>query len=223
MVKSDFEYRRRPTRDDCPSPETLVLCARSVLPKREKTQITDHIATCYDCTQEVKSLLVIFNEENKLISDIKDFKTAQINKKPRAFGLPAWRPAWNIVSAAFLVILLAAMAVISISRFSPRAAQQRGAVPSIDLVSPVDKAYASSDLKFIWKGRPDSKYYVVEVFDASLNLLWRSPSVFGNEVMAPEELAHKLKPEETYLWMVTAVLENEAMIRSKLREFETKE
>jgi hypothetical protein len=109
-----------------------------------------------------------------------------------------------------------------ISRFAPRSDRQRGTAPAFDLVSPVNKAFSVGELKFTWKG-PAAKYHVVEVFDASLGLLWRSAGVVGNEVAAPEELTRKLKPEETYFWMVTAVLGDEARVKSKLGEFKTKD
>jgi hypothetical protein len=39
----------RSRRDDCPSPEKLVLCARSALSKKEKNVITGHLMICRDC------------------------------------------------------------------------------------------------------------------------------------------------------------------------------
>lgn len=223
LAKSGIESEGRPSRDGCPSPENLVLCVRSRLPKKERARIIDHVAVCRDCAQEVKSLLEISAAEAALTGDLAEAGAAQKSKTSRAFGLPTGRPAWLIASAALAAVFLAAVAILSISRFSPRAVQPRGAAAGLDLVSPVEKASAGSGLKFVWKARPDSKFYVVEIFDASLSLLWRSGDVSGNEIAAPEDLTRLLKPGETYLWMVTAVLEDEVMVRSKLGQFETEE
>jgi hypothetical protein len=203
----------RPHRDDCPSPERLVLCARSAVSKKEKSLITSHLMTCGDCAAEVKTILAVFAEEKTLLRDL---------KQPNETGFPRWHPAWKIAAAASAVVLVAALGVFLISRWTPRADQQRGPVPAIELASPVDTVYAGGELRFIWKG-PAAKYCLVEVFDASLSLLWRSGRVVGNEVIAPEELTHKLKPRETYFWMITAVLEDEARVKSGLGEFKTLE
>ena len=222
IVAPGCENPSRPRRDDCPPPEKLVLCARSALSKKGKNAITGHLMICRDCAAEVKTILAVFAEESRLIRDLQDSEPAPKKAKPKAMGLPGWRPAWRIASAVSAVVVLAALGMFLLSRFAPRSDRQRGTVLAFNLVSPVNKAFSVGELKFTWKG-PAAKYNVVEVFDSSLSLLWRSAGVVGNEVAAPEELTRKLKPEETYFWMVTAVSEDGARVKSKLGEFKTKD
>jgi len=222
IVATGGENRARPLRDDCPSPEQLALCARSALSKKEKSVITGHLMTCRDCAAEVKTILAVFAEESRLIRDLQDSVPAPGKKQPQATGSPRWHPAWKIASAVSAVVLLAALGIVLVSRFAPRADRQRGAGPALALVSPVNNAFSLGGLKFTWRG-PAAKYHIIEVFDASLKLLWRSAGVAGNEVTAPEELTRRMKPKETYFWVVTAVLGDESRVKSKLGEFKTKD
>ena len=191
IVATGGENRARPLRDDCPSPEQLALCARSALSKKEKNAITGHLMTCRDCAAEVKTILAVFAEEGRLIRDLQDSVPAPGKKHPQATGFPRWYPAWKIASAVSAVVLLAALGIVLLPRLAPRADRQRGAGPALALVSPVNDALSLSELKFTWKG-PAAKYHVVEVFDASLRLLWRSARVAANEVAAPEDLTRRM-------------------------------
>jgi len=60
------------------------------------------------------------------------------------------------------------------------------------------------------------KFYFVELFDSTLDLLWRSNAVLQREVIPSQDLFQKLIPKETYFWMVTSVFEGENKVKSRL-------
>jgi hypothetical protein len=203
----------------CPSNENLFLWLRSKLPKREKNKITDHLVKCYDCAQEVQWLMDRIRKENGIVYEIKNYIDANYAEQPRKTRVPARRLSWKIISFAFALVLLAAVSTFSVFNFSSRSGLRGGATSPIILVSPVDKSCDANELKFVWKGLPNVKYYFVEVFDTSLAHLWRSDAVSLREVIPSKDLLQKLIPKETYFWMVTGVLTSETKAKSKLKEF----
>lgn len=209
--------------ESCPSNENLILWLRSKLPKREKNKITDHLVNCYDCAQEVKWLLDRIRKENGIIHEIKQHIDANYAEQLRKARVPPRRLSWKIVSFTSTLVLLAAIATFSVFYFSSKSGTRRGVPSDLVLVSPVDKFYAAGGLKFVWKGLPNAKYYLVNVFNASFAPIWRSDTIILNEVIPSKDLLQKLFPKESYYWMVTAVLKNEAEVKSKLKEFKIKE
>jgi len=63
---------------------------------------------------------------------------------------------------------------------------------------------------------------LVEVFDDSLALLWRSPSLDADQTSPPDELLGKLGQGRSFFWMVTAVFADGKKVASRLQEFRLK-
>jgi hypothetical protein len=219
----DFLDGNKPaSRESCPSPEDLVLLVRSRISRRRKTKIMDHAAKCAYCLQELKTILDVTSQENKFILAMNDaLNSAAHEQSPRTNPL-ARRVSWNYVSVAAIVILLAGIAAYSIFRFSSKPDFLRGPVAGIHLVSPADKVVPGAELKFVWEGLPNAKFYIIEAFDASLDLVWRSESMTANEFSPPHEILQKFRPDETYFWTVTAILEGGSKIKSNMNEFSIK-
>jgi hypothetical protein len=211
--------RRSSSGDSCPSDEDLLSWLRSKLPKKGKNRITDHVVNCYDCAEEVTRLLNRIRKQNGIIYEIKKSVDANYAKLQHEALAPPRRFSWKIVSFSSALVLLAAVAFFSVSYFSPKPGLRGGVSFDITPVSPVNKSCNAYELKFAWKDLPNMKYCFVEVFDSTLDLLWRSNAVLQREVIPPNDLLHKLIPKETYFWMVTGVLESEAKVKSRLKEF----
>jgi hypothetical protein len=208
--------------ESCPSNENLLLWLRSKLPKREKNKITDHLVNCYDCAQEVTWLLNRIRKQNGIIYEIKNYIDANYAEPQQEALVPPRRLSWKIISFASTLVLLAAIATLSLFNFSSRSGLRGGVSSDITLVSPVNKSCAANELKFVWKGLPNVKYYFVDVFNTSLAHFWRSDAVFLREVIPSKDLLQNLIPKETYFWMVTGVLTSETKVKSKLKEFKIK-
>jgi len=222
VYENYLKDRRVASAESCPSNEDLLSWLRSKMPKKEKNKITDHLVNCYDCSQEVRRLLNRIRKEHGIIYEIKKCIDTSYAEPQQEALVPSRRLSWKIVSFASTLVLLAAIAFFSVSYFSPKPRFRGGVSFAITPVSPINKSFTANELKFIWKGRHNMKYYFVELFDSSLALLWRSNVVFQGEVIPSNDLLQKLIPKETYFWMVTGVLTNEAKVKSKLKEFKIK-
>jgi len=214
-----LEGNKPASRELCPSPEDLVLLVRSRMPRRDRSKIMNHTAKCSYCLQEVKTILDVTNKENKFILAMNDVLNSAVHEKPAQARPLAKRLSWNYVSVISAVVLLAAVATYSVLHFSSRSDFRRGPTANIQLVSPIDKAVSSGELRFIWEAVPKAKYYIIETFDATLDLIWRSESLTTNEFQSSPDILQKFRPNEKYFWRVTAVLEGGNKIKSRMSEF----
>ncbi len=219
VYKDYLEDHKPSSRESCPPPEKLVLFVRAKMAGRDQKKFVDHATKCSYCLHEVRSLLDITKAENKFILEMSKLRnSAGLAKRPQA--RPLARPwSWNTVSVVSAIVLLAAIATYSVLHFSSRSDFRRGPTANIQLISPVDKAVSNAALRFSWEGVPKAKYYVIETFDASLDLIWRSESLTTNEFQSSQDILQKFRPNEKYFWMVTGVLENGDKIKSRLKEF----
>jgi len=210
------------SRESCPPPERLLLLVRSKMARGERTKILNHALHCADCLNEIKAILEITEKANAFILDLERFVEDSDQAKGGNAGRFARYLSWNYASVASLIILFVAIVAFSILRVSSRPGYRGAAVPAIELVSPVNKTVSGTELKFVWKSLPRAKHYLVEVFDPALDLVWRSKSIEKNELSPPEEIVRGLRPEETYYWIVTGVLENSDTVKSGMKPFSVK-
>jgi hypothetical protein len=219
VYKDYLEDHKPSSRESCPPPEKLVLFVRSKMAGRDQKKFLNHATKCSYCLQEVRSLLDITKAENKFILEMSKLRnSASLAERPQA--RPLARPwSWNTVSAVSAIVLLAAIATYSVLHFSSRSDFRRGPTANIHLILPAEKAVSFAELRFVWDVLPKAKHYVIEAFDASLDLVWRSEPITGHEFNPPREVSRKFSPNETYFWMVTAVLEGGNKIKSRMSEF----
>jgi hypothetical protein len=222
VYKDYLEDHKPSSREFCPSPEKLVFFVRSKMAGHDQKKFLNHATKCSYCLHEVRSLLDITKAENKFVLEMsKLMNSASLAKLPQA--RPLARPwSWNTVSVASAILLLAAIATYSVLHFSSRSDFRRGPAANIQLISPVDKAVSSGELRFTWEGVPKAKYYIIETFDASLDLIWRSESLTANEFQPSQDISQKFMPNEKYFWRVTGVLESGNKIKSRLKDFSIK-
>jgi hypothetical protein len=222
VYKDYLEDHKPSSRGSCPPPEKVVLFVRSKMAGRDQKKFLNHATKCSYCLYDVRSLLDITKAENKFVLEMsKLMNSASLAKRPQA--RPLARPwSWNTVSVVSAIVLLAAIATYSVLHFSSRSDFRRGPAAKIQLISPVETAVSSAALRFIWEAVPKAKFYVIEAFDASLDLIWRSESLTANEFQSSQDISQKFRPNEKYFWMVTGVLENGDKIKSRLKKFSIK-
>jgi hypothetical protein len=219
VYKDYLEDHKPSSREFCPSPEKLVLFVRSKMAGRDQEKFLNHATKCSYCLQEVRRFLDITKAENKFILEMSRLRDkAILAERPQA--RPLARPwSWNTVSVVSAIVLVAAIATYSVVHFSARSDLRRGPTAAIQLIAPVDKAVSSAALRFSWEAVPQAKYYIIETFDAALDLIWRSESLTINEFQSSPDILQKFRPNEKYFWRVSGVLENGNKIKSGMKEF----
>lgn len=206
----------------CPTIDRLAQCVLADIPARERSEIVGHAANCAACAAALKDLLDVSAETDRVASEI----TRSPGRGPsgesrgaRAFwGRLAGKPAVAVMAG---ILVLAAM-TFSVWKLLDRPGTRGGPEARLLLVSPVGGSLSRGGLEFKWQGLAGADFYRVELFDKSLQLVWRSGKVSGNDVRPPDGVGEGLNAGQPYYWMVTAVTVDRLEIKSKLAEFSVK-
>jgi hypothetical protein len=213
------------TKINCPSPKKLVALLRFELSDRKRNKVISHLSDCSICAHEIKFINEILTAEKNF-----DKEAALIIKRrnfaPRKKGIfdksPFPKLSWSSMSVAAVLTII----ILSTSMFfllkTNKPAVERDSILQLNHISPNDTSISLSELIFQWENITDSDYYTVEVFDDSLDFVWRSERIIENRVIPSTELKGLLKQNTTYYWMVTSFLKNGKQVESDLAKFNLK-
>jgi hypothetical protein len=206
-------------KDSCPDPERLVNSIMTEVPRKEKAEILRHAANCPACAGALKGLLCISAEVTKLAEQVEI-----LSKSGRGCASPEKKTFWAwIVKKPLAATLmgLAAMAVIAVYVTQPRNKSAKRSEPGvgIQMISPVKTSLPEATVQFKWESLANADYYIVELFDKTLKLVWRSGLLYGNETPLAGGVSKDMIPGETYYWTVTAVMTDHIEIKSRMAEF----
>jgi len=225
-LKNHFQYflKNKPSssRKKCPPPPKLIKLLRLELPEKKRHKLIDHIADCYPCAQEFQAINEILKAEDSFdrkMSKVFSMRYAGPERKRDVFKGSIWRPSWSLRAALIVVFFLIVSSPLFFILKTKRTAEERRALPHVNRLVPDEKSLGLNDLIFRWEPVADSAFYTVEIFDDSLRHIWESERVLVNSLAPPHDLKERLDQGGTYLWMVTAHLENGSRMESLLAKF----
>ncbi len=204
---------------ECPAPEDLVRLVTEKVGRKERARILGHVSGCFECVGLLKSVLRLSDEIDRLWAE------------GEARGLPREEPPGIRLRRRFqgrraaLAGLAGAIALAvmtySVIRLADKPVVRGTGDPEVRLIDPKKgAALPAGDIEFRWAAVPRAARYTVELFDGSLEMLWRSDRLTETAWKLPEEEAGRVLHEgEGYFWRVTAVLEDGRELVSKLAEF----
>ena len=204
----------------CPTPEDLVQFATQGANRKARARIMEHVSNCADCALVLKSILRLSVEIDKLTGKAEAFQRCPqdevLGMKERVRLFPGRRAAVAILAGMIGLTII----TLSVIRISDRPAVRGTARPRIQLLSPKQGAtYPAEDIKFKWEAVPKAARYTVELFNRSLEKVWRSGPISGAGTELPAEARGVIFEGETYFWRVTVVLEDGEELISRLAEF----
>jgi len=206
--------------EPCVDPESLARCALGAMSRRERNEIVGHAADCSACAAALKRLLSLSAEAERAAADFRTLSGGRKAERARARAAFWRRPAFVPVAALSAGLLLFATSILLVPGFLSRSGTRGAAKAGVVLVSPVEERVSAGDgVVFRWKGLAGAASYTIEVFDGSMNLIWRSGRTAGTEAGLPVETARKMVPGGTHYWRVTALTEDRRETKSKLTEF----
>jgi hypothetical protein len=207
----------------CPTLERIVNCVMTRLSRKEGAEIVGHAATCAACAAALKNVLELSTETDSFAAQLGAFSgNRQDNTSHDERPHWAWlirRPAVAVLAGVFAIAVLA----LSVSRLITTSGTRGGPEARVMLISPVKASLSMDSLQFRWESLPGADHYIVELFDQSLNMVWRSSPVHGVELRLTAGIDKNIRPGETYYWTVTAVTGNHTEIKSRLAEFSVKD
>jgi len=225
IIKELPHKKTSQTKINCPSPKKFIALLRFELSDRKRSEVIDHLADCSTCAQEIKFINEILTAEKNFDKEAALMVTRRnlaSYKKGKFVQFPFPKLSWSsmrVVAVITTVILFSSMFFL-IKTNKP--AIERDSILQLKQISPDNKPISLDELIFQWENISDSDYYTVEVFDDSLNFVWRSEGIPDNKFIPSAELKELLKQETTYWWMVTSFLKNGKRVESDLTKFNVK-
>jgi len=219
----EYLQKQEPARSEpCPDIELLMECCLAGGSKRKRARVIEHAANCANCSQTLKKILELSQRIDAFAEEarpyVKNLKRQRLFDRIVAWSWISKRVPAAITAALIGVVILGLLALKTTTHFSTRDVSTN---LLINLVSPVNTVLTMEDIQFKWERIARTKHYIVELFDKSLGLIWRSDPILDNTATYSGG-DQKLGPGKNFYWMVTAVMEDDRKIRSKLAEFSIK-
>ncbi len=225
IIKELPQKKTSQTKTVCPSPIKFIALLRFELSDRKRSKVIDHLADCSTCVQEIKFINEILTAEKNFDKEVAQIVTRRIQasrKKAKFVQFPLPKLSWS----SMRIVALITTVILSVSMFflikTNKPAIERDSILQLNQISPDSTPVSLDELIFQWEDIPDSDYYTVEVFDDSLNFVWRSERILKTKITPSAELKELLKQETTYWWMVFSVLKNGKHVESDLKPFNVK-
>lgn len=160
------------------------------LPEAEKERVQTHLFDCSTCRAEVAELVDLLGEHER---------------RPQS----RWRVAAGIAAAAGIALLVGVPALRQAEEDPdvlrlPEAATERESVRSIPVVSPDPSSTVSREaVEFAWEPMGEGVAYRLTITDPGGVTVW---AVETDDTIVEPPAGVGLRPGETYLWYVDAVL-----------------
>jgi hypothetical protein len=176
----------------CPSPEEFLQFHRGELPRAARKALLLHLTICPGCRDDSSFVAGMIDLERGLVRDLE-----KVNRKRNFLG----RPVFQYLSAFFLIVVVAASAIL-IGRRPPSDASRGMIYERIEILAPTGASTFGSAVEFRWTGDPKIAFYVLEVYGESLDLLWKSEKLRSLSLSLPEALLRVLLKGRKYTWLV---------------------
>lgn len=159
--------------------------------------IIDHISGCPLCREEFMMLL----EHQKVLAadPIADPDSRPGHVERRQLHLALWQGV-----LALLGVTLIVSSFFFIGHQNEDLNTRQMGTAGITILSPKRNLSLSHPLIFRWQAKPDSEYYVLELFNESLLPVWASEKIRDLQVLLPPEVSSSLRSGQVYFWMVTS-------------------
>jgi len=211
------------TRKHCPQLDAILSSMSQSSSERTKLRISDHLGHCYQCMNDFMFILSIQKEQERLLNGWTiplGQSYIDLSKK----GKSSFQKSISFVAlykrtAILLLGILTIYCFFSLLLRNKFVEAERADIGYFHIVQPLDSIQRSSKLFFEWEGITESCYFVVELFDEILNLVWRSPQVSETSIELPCQILGCLKSNKSYFWFVSSILQDGRKIESELIEF----
>ena len=226
------------SRKDCLSADQIIGLLDRAQSQRCRARFIDHLTQCSSCYREHEAFRSLLQQRDLCVEDLAAWAKHQ-QKKRQLFSVEdSWdeygrilgrekqggmlRHGWSYaLSAAFLLgCLIIILSRIPIVRNIWDSSYRAGPETRILLVHPrQDQILAGRSICFQWTPLPRAVYYVLEIFDASLRPIWKSPETRAARIILPPEVSARMTPSKPYYWLVTGALPDDRLAESKIGVF----
>jgi len=207
----------------CPTFSQLLKVARLDMKDKKRNKIINHITNCSSCAENTKFILgllkyekQITREVSKLVSPKEEMNfNSNFNLSKLAYFLKKrFKYAATVLGIIVLVFSLIEYII------KPKQINLRGnEVKKIELIEPKGKTKINPPMVIKWKTLLYADYFICEIFNENLILIWRSERIKCCESEIPNHIFSIIKIDKPYYCMITAYTEEEIEIETNLVEF----
>jgi len=227
LYRKYLEERGPITGDECPAIGEISSFFRRLTSRRQKYRLLRHIMYCDPCRNEFEWMNELHHRISRFGEDIMawDLAHASRRRSPDASAcrrIPAKRKlVWAGLGAAAIIC---GILVLGPTRRIPpeRTALYRdsGQLQIQNIFPPLRAVVPRNDLYFSWRSPLHSEFYIVELFDPAMSLLWRSPQSSKNQIRLPDEALRTLESGRDYFWSVSGMGNDNVVIESPMFSFQ---
>jgi hypothetical protein len=209
MGMSDNELRRiyrsyvsgktRATWGGCPPIEDLREAFEDTTPQTAKDEIVDHISDCSDCAREFEFIREIRAKEKELAAGIREL--TRHRRPPILFF--SWPLRSYALGMAMIAIMISGVIVFKHDRAHNEGRSRSTTIP--EALAPSGHVNVPLPLIFRWKPVLRDVFYIVEIYDESLQPVWESPPISTTAVTLPGPIRETLSGNRNYYWSVLAL------------------
>jgi hypothetical protein len=238
LYRAAISQHRPTSRRSCPSPNLIIGAFDRSLPKRRQARIINHLTHCGPCHQEFEVFRRLLRERDLCVEGLAAWADRQHRNRPgarvedaREVYAPAnrhearggrLRSGWRYAlgPAILLACLVLVLSQLPFFKNFWENKYRAGPAPGILLIQPhSDRPIVRQTLVFQWTSRIQAEYYVLEIFDAALIPIWKSPEIRATRLILPSEISRKLLSSQPYYWLVTGALPDDHKTESEIGAF----
>ena len=192
-----------------------------------KNKIIDHLSFCALCTKDFEMILELRRRTDILNKEIESYLESE-----SAIYKPSNRPtqisfifhALSRYAAFFGGIIFISIAIFTLYYKTPINLYRSQLVREtnrfdIILIEPIHKHISKYNLLFKWEKNDLAEYYILELFNEELSLIWKSPFLYTNQCKIPYDILNKLLYPNKYLWMVIGYSKKGITLESQIVNF----
>lgn len=212
-----LQIRREETsrdRKSCPPLDEILSSFSPEAPLDLKEKIIDHIIKCPACRSEFE-LIMASRQFASQVSTVLFPKERFKKIKEFFFWSPGrfWKVASVVILAAFLVVTI----YFQISSWNIFHAE-RGPCRTDNFMMKENILPVPLSIKLMWAPLPEALFYIVELFDENMSLIWQSPPEKETQLELPESVMKSIKSKEYFYWHFRAWTHDKTIIESPVKK-----
>ena len=219
----------------CPSKAEIVRFFEEPADPGKGRELLDHVRSCPECrvvfaaVEDVRSqsegilrgldgLDLESPEARRRLRDGARREILRLRRIGRADRPKAFR--WFGLTAAGACLALIALFIVvpDIGTRRTTAVERNGSPLEIGLLRPRG-AVPVSALTFEWTDLPQARSYSLEIYDRTLEPVYRSGPLGSGAFSLPGDAAARLRTNETYFWKIVTALEEGRTVQSEFAKF----
>lgn len=201
-------------RKNCPPIEEILSSFSAEAGPELKEKIIDHILKCPSCQSEFE-LILKSREFASQVSEVL-FPIHPLRKIKEFFF---WFPGrfWKFAAVFSLAAILVITIYFQISGWNIFHAE-RGPARTDNFMMKEVITPTSQSIKLMWAPLPEALFYIVELFDENMCLIWQSPPEKETQLELPAAIIETIESKDYFYWHFRTWTHDKTIIESPVKK-----